>query len=120
MTACNAFLESTPAPTPEPVEYVIRPLLEIGPDTLPEAEAGMPYEVLIQVSKNETPVNGVDISQGGLPHGLEIKFEDGSNSALISGIPQESGTYHFTVHVWCVGTNTGGQMGDKEYTLVIK
>ncbi len=97
-----------------------RPDLVIAPDVLPDAEAGMPYEVTIQISQNETPVGGFDILEGGLPNGLAYEYVEGENSARIFGVVRESGTYTFKVSVWCYGTNTTGQSGEKEYILVVK
>ena len=97
-----------------------RPDLVIAPDVLPDAEAGMPYEVIIQISQNETPVGGFDILEGGLPNGLTYEYVEGENSARIFGVVRESGTYTFKVSVWCYGTNTTRQSGEKEYTLVVK
>jgi len=97
-----------------------RPDLVIAPDVLPDAEAGMPYEVIIQISQNETPVGGFNILEGGLPNGLTLEYVEGENSARIFGVIRESGTYTFKVSVWCYGTNTSGQTSEKEYTLVVK
>lgn len=124
MLACNAGETVTPAPFEESPWVKPLPALIISPEALPEAEAGKPYEVILQISQNETPVNGYKISAGGLPEGLEITFPEDtgmlSTTGTISGIPREAGTYHFTVFVWCVGTYAGGQTADREYTLVIR
>ena len=49
-----------------------------------------------------------------------MEYVEGENSARIFGVVRESGTYTFKVSVWCYGTNTTGQSGEKEYTLVVK
>lgn len=110
----------TPEVTPEPFWQEARPALTFEPDTLPEAEAGVPYEVTVQISQNETPVGGFSVEEGGLPNGLTLEFVEGEDSARIVGVPQEPGTYTFTVSVWCYGTNITGQSGDKQYDLVVK
>ena len=102
------------------VRTTSRPDLVFSPDTLSDAEAGSPYEVIIQISQNETPVGNFQISKGGLPNGLKYEIEQGEDRVKIFGVPEESGTYKFTVSVWCYGTNVSGQTGEKEYTLVVK
>jgi len=97
-----------------------KPNLVFSPDTLPDAEAGVPYEVIIQISQNESPVGGFKILEGGLPNGLAYEFVEGEDSARIYGVVRESGTYKFKVSVWCYGTNSSGQEGEKEYTLIAK
>jgi hypothetical protein len=118
--ACRLFFSPDPEPTPEPFWQTIRPELIFTPDILPDAEAGVPYEVTIQISQNETPVGDFQILDGGLPNGLTYEFEEGEDRAKVSGVPEESGTYKFKVSVWCYGTNVSGQMGEKEYTLVVR
>ncbi|MBI5351879.1 MAG: hypothetical protein HZB50_04505 [Chloroflexi bacterium] len=97
-----------------------KPALVFSPDTLPDAEAGVPYEVIIQISQNETPVGGFQISEGGLPNGLAYEYVEGEDTARIYGVVRESGTYKFKISVWCYGTNTSGQDGEKEYILEVK
>ena len=38
----------------------------------------------------------------------------------ISGTPSASGTFSFTISVWCYGTQVGGQTATQTYTLVVK
>jgi len=113
-------MRDEPEPTSEPFWQDARPFLVFEPDTLPEAEAGVPYEVTVQVTQNETPVGDFWVEAGGLPNGLTLEFVEGEDSARIFGVPQESGTYTFKVSVWCYGTNVSGQEGSKEYILVVK
>ena len=110
----------SPEVTPEPFWQEARPDLVFEPDTLPEAEAGVPYEVTVQVTQNKTPVGDFLVEGGGLPNGLTLEFVAGEDAARIFGVPQEPGTYTFNVSVWCYGTNVSGQEGNKEYILVVK
>lgn len=118
--ACRLFSRPDPEPAPDPFFQTLRSDLVFTPDALPEAEAGVPYEVTIQISENETPVGDFQIIEGGLPNGLSYEFTEGEDRARIFGVPEEPGTYKFMVSVWCYGTNVSGQEGKKEYTLVVK
>ena len=96
-----------------------RPALQFLPDQMPEARTGFPYEVEILISGNATPVGNYSISSGALPPGLELIMDEQLHIARISGTPTQTGSYKFTVSVWCYGTNVSGQTGDKQYTLVV-
>jgi hypothetical protein len=96
-----------------------RPALEFKPDQLPAARAGDPYQVDILVAGNVTPVGFFSITNRTLPPGLNLASERNQQFGRISGTPTQAGTYKFTVSVWCLGTNVGGQTGEKEYTLVV-
>jgi hypothetical protein len=93
--------------------------LKFAPDTLPDAQLNTPYEAEIQVTQNTTPVGAFSIAKGALPAGLELVKVEGKDQAKISGTPTESGTFTFTVSVWCYGTNVSGQTGEKEYRIVV-
>lgn len=94
--------------------------LEFQPDELPNGQLGAVYETEIHVTENRTPVGDFSIARGALPAGLElIKLEGEEDTAMISGAPEEAGTFTFTISVWCYGTNVSGQTGEKEYTLVV-
>jgi hypothetical protein len=118
--ACQLFSKPDSESTPEPFWQNTRSELVFTPDTLPDAEAGVPYEVTIQISQNETPVGDFQIVEGGLPDGLTYEFVEGEDNARIFGVIRESGTYTFKVSVWCYGTNVSEQTGEKEYTLLVK
>ncbi|MGB8984399.1 MAG: putative Ig domain-containing protein, partial [Anaerolineales bacterium] len=90
------------------------------PDSLPSAQTGVEYEVEIHVRDNVTPLNSVFISSGTLPAGLELIFVDGEDGATISGTPEETGTFTFTVFVSCKGTMVSGQTLEKEFQIVVK
>ncbi len=122
--ACSTLIRTEETPTPDP--YIFEPvttLLKIDPASLPNAQTGAEYEVEMRVSDNVTPLNSVFISNGTLPAGLELVFvdgEDGENSAKISGMPEETGTFTFTVFFSCVGTMVAGQTAEMEYTLIVE
>lgn len=105
--ACNAVLPKVSA-------------LQFAPDSLPAAQAGGAYENEIRVTQNTTPVGEFSISKGSLPPGLELVRVKQDDAVKISGIPEETGTFTFTVHAWCYGTNVSGQVGEKEYSIVVK
>jgi hypothetical protein len=96
-----------------------RPALQFKPDTLPQIRVSQPYLVDILVAGNVTPVGDYSVSDGALPPGLTLVMDQNLRVGRISGIPTQSGTYKFTVSVWCLGTNVNGQTGDKQYTLVV-
>jgi hypothetical protein len=94
--------------------------LKFKPDILPSAQVGVRYESEIQITQNSTPAGEISISNGVLPAGLEFVKVEGEDSAKISGIPEETGTFTFTVYVWCYGTMVSGQTGEKEYKIVVQ
>ncbi len=121
--ACSLFPRFTRAEAMPTSDYIFTPstiLLKIEPDVLPNAQAGVEYEVEIHVRDNVTPLNSVFISSGTLPAGLELIFADGEDSAKISGTPEETGTFTFTVFVACVGTMVGGQTLEKDFQIVVE
>jgi hypothetical protein len=98
-----------------------RHALEFSPATLPDAQVGQPYSATITVSQAATPVGGAGIQDGALPAGLDFALgQEHDNTIRISGTPTATGTFRFTVSVWCYGTNVSGQTGTHEYTLVVK
>lgn len=109
--ACD---DNTPEPTPSPN------VLTISPPELPGATAGQPYQTTITVTGNRTPVGYIGIESGALPTGLEIRYQQIENTAVIEGTPQEAGTFMFTIGTWCMGTNQPGQTAHEDYELVIK
>lgn len=120
--ACSLFTgnsQGAQTEEPEPEFEPITDPLVIDPDSLPDAKIGGKYEVLIRITQNVTPVGEMFISEGVLPPGLELVFMEGEDSAVISGVPTEAGTYSFTLSAWCFGTQVNGQTLDKEYTIVV-
>jgi hypothetical protein len=119
--SCSLFTRGEAA-TPTP-DYSFEPIttpLKIEPDSLPNAQTGVEYEVEIRVSDNVTPVSSVFISSGTLPAGLELVFVDGEDGAKISGVPEETGTFTFTVFVSCFGTMVSGQTLEKDFQIVVE
>ena len=119
--ACSLFTRAEETPTPDP--YIFPPVttpLKIEPDSLPNAQIGVEYEIEILVSDNVTPLNSVAISSGTLPAGLELVFVDGEDGAKISGVPEETGTFTFTVFFSCFGTMVSGQTSGKEFQIVVE
>jgi hypothetical protein len=94
--------------------------LKFDPASLPEAQHGVPYDARITISGNATPVGEFSLSEGSLPPGLTLGKVEGENAARLFGIPAQSGAFKFKVYVWCYGTNVSGQVGEMEYSLVVK
>ena len=95
--------------------------LKFDPPSLPAAKVGEPYEVEINVTENRTPVGNFSVAPNTLPPGLELEIVEAvADTARISGMPEQAGTYTFAVSVWCYGTNVSGQTGEKEYTIVVE
>ena len=121
--ACSVFTRLTrPEATPTS-DYIFTPStirLKIEPATLPDAQAGVQYEVDLRVSDNVTPVDNVSISKGTLPAGLELVFVDHVDGATIIGTPEETGTFTFTVHVACKATMVVGQTLEKDFQIVVE
>jgi hypothetical protein len=121
--ACSLFTRFTHTEATPTFNYIFTPVLtplKIEPDSLPKAQTGVEYEVEIRVSDNVTPVNNVSVSSGTLPAGLELVFVDGVDGAKISGVPEETGTFTFTVSVSCFSTMVVGQTAEKEYVIVVE
>lgn len=119
--ACSLFTRAEATPTPDPFIFpAITTSLKVEPESLPNAQAGVEYEVEIRVSDAVTPVNNVSISSGTLPAGLELVFVDHVDGATISGTPTEAGTFTFTVFIACFATMVPGQTLEKEYTIVVE
>jgi hypothetical protein len=94
--------------------------LKFEPAVLPDAQPGIPYEAKITIAGNLTPAGQFSISEGALPKGLTLEKVEGEDAARIFGKPEEAGTFHFKVFVWCYGTNVSGQVGEIAYVLVVK
>jgi large repetitive protein len=100
---------------------VPRPAIQFSPATLSNAQVGSPYAATITVGQAETPVGGASIQDGALPAGLDLALaKDPIDTIQISGTPTASGTFNFTIYVWCYGTNVNGQTATQAYTLVVK
>jgi len=98
-----------------------RPALQFSPATLPDAQVGSSYAATITVSQAVTPVFSAGVDDGALPAGLDLALaKEPANTIQISGTPTVSGTFSFTISVWCYGTNVSGQTATQGYTLVVK
>ena len=93
--------------------------LVFSPNLLPQAALGQPYQTIVKISENSTPVGSMTIDSGTLPSGLTLQFNKGTDSALISGTPSQSGSFKFTLGAWCMGTNSPGQSGSQVYVLIV-
>jgi hypothetical protein len=99
----------------------LRPALQFSPATLPDAQVGSPYGATITVSQAATPVGGASVQDGALPAGLDLALaKEPINTIQVSGTPTVSGTFSFTISVWCYGTNVSGQTATQQYVLVVK
>jgi hypothetical protein len=94
--------------------------LVFSPEDLPPARVGQAYEVKIAISNNDTPVGQFSVASADLPPGISLLHIDTEDSATLSGIPTQAGTYTFTLSAWCYGTNVSGQTGEKVYTIVVE
>ena len=121
-TACLTLFPQSPEPTPTfEWEQPEREPLKFDPPSLPNAKVDVPYAVEIKITKNVTPVGDFVVDPKMLPLGLELVIvEDVADTARITGVPEKAGTYTFTINVWCYGTMVSGQMGSKEYTIVVE
>ena len=124
--ALTAVLGCDPRPAPQsspttPPAWTFRPALQFSPATLPDAQVGASYAATITVSQTATPVGGASIKDGALPAGLTLALaKQPMNTIQISGTPTVSGTFNFTIYVWCYGTNVSGQTATQAYTLAVK
>lgn len=97
-----------------------RAALAFSPDSLQDASIGQPYDAIISVLHNETPVGDIYVSKAALPPGVTLTFTAGSSSSAdLTGTSTTAGSYVFTVSAWCLGTNVNGQAGEKSYSLVV-
>ena len=120
--ACSLFTRGS-QPTPEPTPYwdtTPAGPLTIEPASLPDAQKGVMYDAEIRITQNVTPVFNISIEDGTLPAGLELAYSGGENTAKISGVPEETGTFSFTIDIWCYGTMVSGQTLEKDYQIVVK
>jgi hypothetical protein len=103
-----------------------RPPLKFLEEPLPAGRVGEYYQGAVGVLNAETPPIEFIISEGALPDGLELQphtMAAGGNEAyeaLIEGVPEEPGTFAFTIQVRCFGTMVNGQVGEKEYILIVE
>ena len=93
--------------------------LTFTPAAFPSATLYQPYQATLTITGEKTPVGYIGISSGALPDGLKISYEQGSDSATVSGDPTLLGTFSFTINAWCMGTNSQGQNTSKKYVIEV-
>lgn len=118
--ACKALTPAAVTPTPDYIFPEVTTPLVIEPGSLPTGELGADYEVQFLVRDNVTPISSVILSEGALPTGLELVFMEGEDSFSIRGVPEEAGSFTFTVFVSCFGTMVSGQTAQVEYTILVE
>lgn len=94
--------------------------LDVSPPTLPEGKVGQPYEAIIVVKDNETPLGGAGVESGSLPPGLSFGRVEQDNRLPIIGTPTGPGKHAFRLVLWCYGTNFPGQRAARDYVIVIR
>jgi hypothetical protein len=93
--------------------------LVFSPDNFPDGKVGEFYTTTITVSENLTPVFEISVPDESLPRGLQLIYQEPQKFAVISGTPEEAGTTSISVTAKCFGTNSPGQVGEKEYSIEI-
>lgn len=97
-----------------------RPALALGPDELPAVESGTPYRAEIQVVSSYTPVFRIEVDPATpLPAGLQLVFNRGDESAILSGTAVASGVYDLTLTASNHGTQCVGQSTAVQYRLEV-
>ncbi|MBB5208447.1 Ig domain-containing protein [Chiayiivirga flava] len=91
------------------VLQVIAPVIELGPMTLPDGDAGVPYSEIFSATGGTAP-HTFALSAGTLPAGLTLAAD-----GTLSGTPTVAGTFAITVEA----TDANGFTGTRDYSLVI-
>jgi hypothetical protein len=95
--------------------------LTVSPSAIPEGVVGRPYSVKISVQNSKALIKEVGIANGTLPEGLEFKKTGISTEiAEISGTPQKSGKFGFTIFVTCIGVQDTAEGASQQYNILIK
>ncbi len=118
--ACRFLSDTIPATTAEPSLTPNNRSLKFEPANLPNAQKDIPYDVKVKVENVETFVGEFRIIEGKLPKGLSLERVPGENATRIAGTPKESGTFAFVLEALCEGTNSPGQTGQNQYTLIVE
>ncbi len=85
------------------------PVITVSPATLPPGIVLFPYSQTITASGGTAPYTFI-VASGALPSGLTL-----SSSGVISGAPQQSGLFNFTIRA----TDANGCQGSRAYSLAI-
>jgi hypothetical protein len=94
--------------------------LEVSPSALPDGTVGQPFEGLITVSNNDTPLGGGEIISGALPPGLSLAEVENDDTLPIRGVPEQAGSFAFELRLWCYATNFSGQSATRKYDIDIR
>ncbi|WP_165929256.1 putative Ig domain-containing protein [Shimia isoporae] len=84
-------------------------LFDFEPTTIPEGTYGLSYDVTFSTTGGVPPFTGS--ITGALPAGITFAPETGN----LSGVPEETGSFNFTLDV----TDTYGNTGSRAYTLIV-
>lgn len=95
----------------------------VGPEQLPAATVGQPFEVSLTASRSGAPIGplNVSVTKGGLPPGITTSQPpgDGTGAPGLSGTPTTAGSYLFTLELAGYCTMGGCTRGSRDYTLVV-
>lgn len=94
--------------------------IKFEPELLPDGKIGEQFDEEISISENFSPAWIFQVNAGALPPGLKLEYVEAQDTASITGIPTEAGTFTFTILVECFGTNEAGQTGEKQYSISVK
>jgi hypothetical protein len=97
-----------------------RATLRVRPDELAPGTAGQPYEALVVVSDNRTPLGGAEITAGALPPGIAIGRVVNDDTLPLRGTPAQAGEWAFELTLWCYGTQFPGQTAVKRYVIRVR
>ncbi|WP_315808997.1 hypothetical protein [Pseudomonas sp. C9-3] len=93
-----------------------RSSLEIEPQTLPDAQVGVPYRAMINIAGTPGgPVAYIDVQL--LPQGLRFDYQDRQSHGQLVGTPQEAGSISVKVSAGTFGTMCAGKSVSRELTL---
>lgn len=94
--------------------------LELVPKALPDGRVGEPYHAALQITEPGFAVTPyAEVIEGEIPSGLSVSISGAQvegrivkpYSLVFDGVPQEAGTYTFSVSVSCCGTMAGHTEG---------
>jgi hypothetical protein len=94
--------------------------LEVSPPALPDGTVGQPFEALVTVSNNDTPLGGGRIIRGAMPPGLSMAEVENDDTLPIRGVPEQAGSFSFELELWCYATNFSGQSAARKYDIDIR
>ncbi len=112
VTATDTVLTGVGAPFSIAQNYTIdvpAPTIVVDPATLPNTTAGLAYSQTLTANGGAAPY-GFAVTAGALPNGLTL-----SSGGALTGTPNTSGTFNFTV----TATDNFGQTGSRAYTVVV-